>query len=630
MMRRATRTSAVTRSSVLVSGGRSLGSTRDKQRNQSGGDLSTGSQMQVVESPDLTPHLQFSMNALEHVRVPEISEERRRRSDIEKDREMRRKFGKDGPGERLTKSSPQTRKDMLEEQQDIDGLPWEVRWKKSLIPTTEEIVQDIRDRFDLYVQDPIEREQEWYLHWKDRGFKVQKDRMIWPQGYTDYLDHYDENGRRRVLPSDQRWTDSSWKHLADTNYKDRMWLIEGEERKAVHKSLQTQQALIEEEETRQMEMADVYHGLTSGVVDMDPDQAYQALSGTADPLEVAKTKMKIITYGAGEAGRRVPADPSEIDPISGFPRSDLPPLPTGVTVEQGAAIAAQAAMQNEIFEQKAETARLSGSDPTTAYMKAYHESSKKHGDKPGIRTQVEGSIEQVKQLQQQQERIERGNTTPNRPHVGDTMAQIETSLLQESVETPSKSGFIEIEKRPASAEPHIPQELYRVPQTESLSEMPEWYRETLVETQPLIKTYGMVHDPIEEQPAARVEYYQPTPLTEDDRALYADTAPDMVSAFDEVRVHKVKTLPELVEGYKPLPLFNEISKDGTLESGAEGEGGGGRATVRQGRKTAEKVRATTPGAVGEGAKGQGEVRPRHHAAVPSLGERLHRRPLPRG
>lgn len=93
---------------------------------------------------------------------------------------------------------------MLEEQQDVDGLTWEVRWRNSLIPTSEEVIQDIRDRFDLYVPDPNERKQEWYLLWKDRGFKVQKDRMVWPQGYTDYLDHNDENGRRRVLPTDQR------------------------------------------------------------------------------------------------------------------------------------------------------------------------------------------------------------------------------------------------------------------------------------------------------------------------------------------------------------------------------------------------------------------------------------------
>lgn len=573
----------------------SLGTSRDRQRGQPNADPNTGSQMSVVESPDLTPHIQFGLNNLEHVKLPNMSDEARRRSDIDKERDMRRKFGEYGPGERLTKSSQQTRRDMLEEQQDVDGLPWEVRWRKSLIPTSEEVIQDIRDRFELYIQDPIEREQEWYLHWKDRSFKIQKDRMIWPQGYTDYLDHYDENGRRRVLPTDQRWSDSSWKHLADTRYKDRMWLIEGEERKAVHQSLQTDRALMEEEEQRQSEMGDVYHGIVSGIVDLDPEQTYQALSGTADPLEVAKTKMKLQAYGAGQAllAGKKQLDPSQIDPISGFPKADMEPLASGITVEQGAAIATQANIQYEMFEQGAEASRQAGYDPVVALMKAHHNTSKQYGDRPILRTQVEANIEKVKQLEAERKALEAGEVFRLRSDAEKTVAQIEESILAESstgaqgaakdgslapgregeaeaaptAAAPSEEGFIHVAERPSNAEPDLPNELYRVPQSKELSEMPKWYRETLVETEPLIREYDMVHDPLERKQPEK-EYYVPPPLRDSERVTL-DDAPDGVSAFDEAKMHKLKSLPELVAGYKPLPLFREVAKDGTIESAAK-------------------------------------------------------------
>ncbi|KAG5490150.1 hypothetical protein JKF63_00269 [Porcisia hertigi] len=574
----------------------SLAGSRDRQRGQPNADPNTGSQMSVAESPDLTPHLQFGLNNLEHVKLPDISDEARRRSDIDKEREMRAKFGEHGPGERLTKSSPQTRRDMLEEQQDVDGLPWEVRWRKSLIPTSEEVIQDIRDRFDLFIQDPIEREQEWYLHWKDRSFKIQKDRMIWPQGYTDYLDHYDENGRRRVLPTDQRWSDSSWKHLADTRYKDRMWLIEGEERRAVHQSLQTDRTLLEEEEQRQSEMSDVYHGIVSGVVDLDPDQTYQALSGTADPLEVAKTKMKLQAYGAHQAltsGKRE-LSPAQVDPISGFPKADMEPLPTGITVEQGAAIATQASLQYEMLEQGAEASRQAGHDPVVAMMKAHHSTSKQYADRPMLRAQVEANIKKVKELEAERQALETSKPTRALTEAEKLVGKIESALLEAaecqagasqthmkgavtSTERDSRAvgvstpeGFIHVADRPHNAEPDVPNELFRVPQSRELNEMPDWYRETLVETEPMIRKYGMVHDPLEERQPEK-EYYVPPPLRDDERVTL-DDAPSGASAFDLMKMHKLRSLPELVAGYKPLPLFREVSKDDSLEAVAEAQG----------------------------------------------------------
>ncbi|KEG12717.1 hypothetical protein DQ04_01471030 [Trypanosoma grayi] len=569
----------------------SIGPSRDKQRNQPNADPTTGNQISIVEPPDLTQHIRFGMNNLEHLTLPEVPEERRSRTDVEKDREMQERFGKYGPGERLTKNSQQTRRDMLQEQQDVDGLPWEVRWRKSLVPTSEEIIQDIRDRFDLYIQDPIEREQEWYLHWKDRSFKIQKDRMIWPQGYTDYLDHYDEHGRRRVLPSDQRWSDTSWKHLADTKYKDRMWLIEGEERKAVHQSLREDRVLMEEEEQRQLEMGNVYNGILSGVVDLDPEQTYQALSGTADPLEVARTKMKIQAYGAQQALQSgKPKNLQQIDPISGFPKADMEPLPTGITVEQGASIAAQANIQNEMLEQTADMARQGGEDPVPALMKAHHTTSKQHGDRPILRSLVEGKIKEIKRLQKSYtapsldsmeevlEKIE--NTTvalENRQKEEDEELLVKDSSSMGSGHVVPKqprrnkekneeeggapSGFIQVKKRPLDKEPDVPKDLYQIPQSREMETMPEWYRETLVETEPLIQSYGLTHDPLEMQvKTAKIEYYQPPQLTEE-RRITNDDAISGVSSFDEVKMHKLRSLPELVEGYKPLPLYREITKD---------------------------------------------------------------------
>eukprot|EP00796_Vickermania_ingenoplastis_P005183 gene5184-3729_t len=522
--------------------------TRDKQRSQPNADPTTGHQMSILESPDLTPQLQFSLNTLEHVALPDVSKERRSNTDIEREKRMQKKFGAQGPGEPLSKSSQQLRRDMMIEQQDVDGLPWEVRWKKSLIPTSEEVIQDLRDRFELFIQDPIDREQEWYLHWKDRGFKIQKDRMIWPQGYTDYLDHYDEHGRRRVLPTDQRWSDSSWKHLADTNYRDRMWLIEGEERKAVHESMQAQDTLMLEEEQRQIEMGDVIHGIHAGVIDLDTEQTYQTLSGSGDPLEAAKTKLKIQAYGAGQAlkGNDKKSDPSAYDHVTQLGNEMLP---SGVTVQQGAMLAAEASIEHEMLEQRSEAARQAGRDPTRAMLREELEAAKKKQNKPMMSALVEEGIQQLHHEKEERQKLKSGETKA----LGVSAPAGETS-----------SGFIQVKARPKNAEPDIPAELCRPPQSKELHDMPNWYRETLVETGPMIQSYGLTQDPLEQSAVGPQQWYTPAPMPEEER-ITQDDAQGGTSAFDEKKMHKLRTLPELVDGYKPLPLFHEVQQQTAKE-----------------------------------------------------------------
>lgn len=598
--------------------------SRDKQRNQPNADPTTGNQMAITESPDMTPHLQFGLNVLENVSLPTGTIPK---TDMEKENAMRAKFGPDGPGERPSKSSQQIRRDMLMEQQDVDGLPWEVRWKKSLIPTSEEVIQDIRDRFDLYIQDPIEREQEWYLHWKDRSFKVQKDRMIWPQGYTDYLDHYDENGRRRVLPTDQRWSDSSWKHLADTHYRDRMWLIEGEERKAVHDSLKAESQLMEEESQRQLEIGDVFHGISSGVVDLDPEQTFQALSGSADPLEVAKTKLKIQAYGAGQAlkgndrSHHTSSSPHEAVTALG---QEL--LPSGVTVEQGSILAAEAAIAHEALEQQSEAARVAGRDPTLTMMKSELGEAKKRQDQPMLRTLVERGIQAIKENTSTLQEVE--DSSPKSSLLAGTSEAKNVDHEEKADPSGNAEGFIRVEPRPKDKEPDIPPELCHPPTSRELEEMPEWYRQTLVETGPMIRSYGLTKDPLEVQQvesgfpregtslekkdndytletqkentdhddfrstkeekekkhrnlshepsrpssAAPQEWYSPPPPEAEEDRVTNDDAIDGVSSFDEYKLHKLRTLPELVVGYKPLPLYREVQAQQQQEQEKNGQG----------------------------------------------------------
>ncbi|RNF01144.1 hypothetical protein TraAM80_07194 [Trypanosoma rangeli] len=129
-----------------------MGPSHGMQRSRPNAGPTSGNHMSLVEPPDLTQHLQFGMNNMEYVMVPDVPEERRNRTDVEKEREMQHRFGEYGPGERLVKSSQQTRRDMLQEQQDVDGLPWEMRWRREMIPTAEEMIQEVRDRFDLYIR----------------------------------------------------------------------------------------------------------------------------------------------------------------------------------------------------------------------------------------------------------------------------------------------------------------------------------------------------------------------------------------------------------------------------------------------------------------------------------------------
>lgn len=212
-----------------------------------------------------------------------------------------------------------------------------------------------------------------------------------------------------------------------------MWPTEGEERRAGHRSLQTDKAFMpEEEQQRQLEMGDVYRGIISGVVDLDLEQTYKALSGTADPMEVAKTKMEIQANGAAQAMTPPGSvDTANIDPISGFPRADMEPLPTGVTVEQATAIASQVSIQNEIMEQGVEIARVAGEDPTTTIMKSHLHTSRQHQDRPVLRKQVEARVWLVRPLQAEQDAIAATGRRVT-SDVEKMISQLEASVLEET------------------------------------------------------------------------------------------------------------------------------------------------------------------------------------------------------
>lgn len=565
--------------------------TRDQRRNQPGADPLTGNQTNLYEPPDLTPQLQFASKTLAHVTVPELDAEKRARSDLEKERHMKRKYGDLGPGERPSKNSATTRRDMLKVAQDVDGLPWEVRWRKTLIPSAEEMIQDIRDRFDLFVQDPMEREVQWYLHWRDRLYKMQPDRLIWPQGFTDYLDHYDIHGRRRVLPSAQKWTDTSWKYLADVQYKDRMWLVEGEDRRGVHMQLQSTEQLLHDEERRQLETADIVAGLQSGVIDLDEEQMYQALSGTADPLEVAKTKTKIESYQAEVAGMDQDAIAQRgVDPISGFPKaSDQEKLPSGLSIEQATAIVGRTTFQREMTQQAGETATRLGRDPTAAVLKAHHYMAKKAEDEPMETAFVTSRIEQMKEKQQRILQTGEGQRSG-----ASQLADIVSAVERQSSASPSppsnrttKEGFITVDRRPADQEPTMPREMFPAvdahfsnknphPQKDRVEEtaVPAWYHAQAVETDSMIRVYGTTRDPIEMQPAD--PRYQSKPATVPSSSssevpdahgaasLLEESAFGSESVFDDFKIHKAKFTPELTREFQPLPTFKEAAllKDG--------------------------------------------------------------------
>lgn len=570
---------------------REAGISRDKQRSEPGADAA-GNQMGMCESPDYQPALHFSHNTLEQVRVPELSLEERYQSDVERDRRFRSKFGEKGPGDTPKKSITESHRDMLQAQQDIDGLPWEVRWRKSLIPTAEEVVQEIRDRFDLYILDPMEREMEWYLHWKDRSFRVQSDRLIWPQGFTDYLDHYDEHGRRRVLPTDQRWSNTSWKHLSDTNYRNRMWLLEGEERKANHKQLQSRDELLAAEEQRMLDQGNVHAAMQMGIIDISPDQAYQALSGTADPVEVAKTKLKIQAYGAKEfAEAHMVKGPEMRDAITGLPKSDLPPLPSGLTVEQGAYVAGKVAQEHDMMETKVEVAYVAGRSPIRALEEVHMTSSRAHDDQPALTSMAHQAIGAIKQKQALLDaNAAQVGTAPESTRLAAAMGELEGSVLSATATpggsssssnsgaggvaaalsspaaAPRPEGFLAYNPRPAGVELKVGRDLFDTPTDRSLDEVPEWYRTRAVDVGPMITTYGQVHDPIEEAPSAKPEYYTPPVITASTRISADRTGLSGASSFDDRKLQKERTMPELVNSFKPLPLYREA-----VEAKAGGE-----------------------------------------------------------
>src|SRR5262249_27012980 len=147
-MRRCSSLPAVIRAVGGASGRGASTYTKDTQRNQPMGDAYTGEQMTVGQPADELPFVQFNAGTLEQVRVPELSLEQRARSDLERNRAALERFGPRGPGDAPKLTATQDKRRMALEAQDIDGLPWEVRWRRSVLPTAEELVQDLRDRFE--------------------------------------------------------------------------------------------------------------------------------------------------------------------------------------------------------------------------------------------------------------------------------------------------------------------------------------------------------------------------------------------------------------------------------------------------------------------------------------------------
>ena len=576
------RSSAVRRAST-----REETTSREHPRYKDGVEPCTGQQVGLIESPDMTPVIQFHGNVLQHVKVPEVATAERTQSDIERNRRMEARYGKDGPGDRLVKNVQATKRDMLQTQQDIDGLPWETRWKKTLIPTHEEIIQDLRDRFELFEPDAIEREQQWFLHWRDRLYKSQKDRLIWPQGYTDYLDHYDDTGRRRTLPSDQRWSDVSWKHLADTNYRDRMWMVENEERKAVHATMDDPKQLLLEAESKGNQEADIFMAIQYGVVDISPDQAYEALSGTADPREIAKTKFRVEEYGAEfgwkiAQGKDLAKEGVEMDPITGLPKSDRPPLPTGVTVEQGVAIEMQTHSLDQQMQDRAAMMSDLGGHGINEYGKQHLEMSRAAGDKPGLLNMSQQLVEEMREKQarlaSQKLPTEAGGNATAGGSTATSLAATRTTKMMNRVESAmtdaavesnlpaTPSGYLKVPKRPPHVEPSVPPDMYHKPDHDDLQGMPEWYRKSAVDTGEMIHSYGMTNDPLETQTlASRPEYYQKPKQTSETLVVH-DITTQGESSFDEGKIFRQKTMPEASIGeYRNLPTFSEVKRQRKLK-----------------------------------------------------------------
>jgi hypothetical protein len=601
--------------------------TRDRNRFKSGHDPNTGHQVNMIEVPDTGNFHNFNSNTLEHVKVPVIPLEQRKHSDVEREAVMVQKYGAEGPGKRLEKTMQQTARDALQKQQDIDGLPWEVRWRRNLIPTHEEIISEMRDRLELYELDPIEQEKTWYLHWRDRLYNAQRDRLIWPQGYTDYLDHYDETGRRRTLPTDQRWSDVSWKHLADTNYRDRMWMIESEEKRQLDHRMDDEKLLLEETKAQQDEVAEIFMGIQYGVIDIDPDQAAQALTGNADPMEVAKTKFKVNEYAAEQAWT-LGKNAKEFDPVTGLPKSDRPPLPTGVTIEQAASIDVRAQMMEEKMQQDGETAMMESNEGASAYLNSQLEMSRKTGqDRPGIRTMAEHSVKQMREANLEIAEIKRrreaeqlaattsaaaagtlpdgvegtaapmaatetqptgeiahaaferlaaeakptvaaGTTEEAKKNVAASLAEAH-KIAVAAPETPAappkpqrrivKSGFIDVPKRPEGKEPAVHPDIAHKQQDHIITdEVPEWYRQTAIDTDPMIPSYGMTNDPIEARPILS-QYTHDRPSVTEETTIVTDQARMGENAFDEAKMFKERQTPELAQGlYKDLPTYQDF------------------------------------------------------------------------
>eukprot|EP00759_Apiculatamorpha_spiralis_P019973 PhF_6_TR25594/c0_g1_i1/m.35903 len=514
-------------------------SNRDKQRFQDGAEPSSGGQLSIMEVPSVARDLfEFPYKPSTHIKANEKSEEERRLSDTERNRRMVEKFGPLGPGQRLVKSPQQEKRDMLQKQQDLDGLPWEVRWRKSLIPTAEELVQDFRDKFELHYQDPIEREVQWYLHWKDRLFKIQKDRLIWPQGYTDYFEHYDGEGRRRALPGDQRWTDQNWKHLTDNKHKERMWLAHSEEHKLMNMIESTSPSgMIHDADQRHMENIETSHAMMIGVIDMDPQQTQKVLAGSADPLEVAKTQRKLDMHHA-EMFLDVSRNKVKVDPETGHPVTSVSDemLPSGVTVGQAAVIEMKVTGMTDKIDDAAALARdMQGKTAELEVSKMYLKESRRRDDQPMARTEAERLVAKVSDLNRKAGYLD----VPKMPEIEDG------------------------NDKPTTTSSGRETDLYYTPQEKALQDLPEWYEKTLVNPGKPILQYNMTNDPIEQAPVDEnlKPFVYKKPSSKDE--IHRITEDDMTAgenAFDEMKVLRQKTVPELVTEFKPLPTYDDAIK----------------------------------------------------------------------
>ena len=523
--------------------------------------------------------------------VKELTDEQRARSERQRLLDMREKYGELGPGGETRKSLTTHRYDEMMTKQNIDGLPWEVRWRKETMVSPEEVIGEVRDRFELNYADPIEREKQWYLHWKDRDYSMAADRQIWPQGYTDYLDKYDEFGRRRVLPSDQKWSDSSWKHLSDVYHRERLHMMDGLERKSFLETLRGKEKVLELEEAVLKERADMEQAVIHGVLDLSPDQQYEKLAGTADPKAIAEVKGKIALHGVRTLQHvNKQLHPSQIDPVTSLPKAGIEPLSTsGLTVEQAVAVAYAV---HDTVDKKLDMIADSATNTVTAgigVMREQLEMGRRVGGRAVHAAVTEKAIETA--------RIANGeHLVEGAPRIGDGSAadplgRIEGGLLEQNDPNPSlrtaPDGFMDT--LPASASADLGNEEpmhghHRKPSDVASADLDEWYENNVAQGEQPFTEYGMTRDPIESAPVF-VGGNGTSAFGDEPRAVTAATNPYLkqpksvprirgdrlsyqgVSTFDQGRYNKEGAAREMQSEMKPLPLYRNVNTPITPETG---------------------------------------------------------------